>query len=249
MKKYLIVFFLALGVSMFCDAGTAQTRTVLKSQKKGLERHQLNSLKTISAMIKRGDPTSKIQKEFENFIKNSKVKIKPAPYDNRPVVQRIKAAPDSAQLTRTEPKDINAIIQFVLREAYLESLQDLQAFSDKVKYFNELKKAVRDELSKIRKALAEHKRGRRIQKITIKHISLTNERIITRPGRVISTAKEFEDYIKKLEEQLSTIGDDAQLANIDLQNALQKQQQLIQMMSQMSKILHDTAMAAIRKIG
>jgi len=52
-----------------------------------------------------------------------------------------------------------------------------------------------------------------------------------------------------LEESLSTSGDDAQLANIDLQNQLQKQQQTIQTMSNVSKMLHDTAMATIRKIG
>jgi hypothetical protein len=39
------------------------------------------------------------------------------------------------------------------------------------------------------------------------------------------------------------------LANIDLQNQLQKQQQTLQTMSNVSKMLHDTAMAVIRKIG
>ncbi len=55
--------------------------------------------------------------------------------------------------------------------------------------------------------------------------------------------------IGKMEETLSGIGDDAQLANIDLQNMLQKQQQTLQTMSNVSKMLHDTAMAIIRKIG
>ena len=52
-----------------------------------------------------------------------------------------------------------------------------------------------------------------------------------------------------IEAQLSSTGDDAQLANIELQNMLQKQQQTIQMMSNVSKVLHDTALAEIRKIG
>ena len=58
-----------------------------------------------------------------------------------------------------------------------------------------------------------------------------------------ATKDEMESYIKDLDAQLSTIGDDAQLANIDLQNALQKQQQTLQTMSNVSKMLHDTAMA------
>ena len=43
--------------------------------------------------------------------------------------------------------------------------------------------------------------------------------------------------------------EESQLANIDLQNALQKQQQTIQMMSNVSKVLRDTAMLVVRKAG
>ncbi len=51
------------------------------------------------------------------------------------------------------------------------------------------------------------------------------------------------------EEKLQSVGDDAQLANLDMQNALQRQQQALQMMSNIAKTLHDTATAVIRKIG
>jgi hypothetical protein len=59
----------------------------------------------------------------------------------------------------------------------------------------------------------------------------------------------LDNEIQKWEEKLNSIGDDAQLANVDLQNMLQKQQQTLQMMSNISKMLHDTAMAVLRKIG
>jgi hypothetical protein len=36
---------------------------------------------------------------------------------------------------------------------------------------------------------------------------------------------------------------------VDLQNILQKQQQTLQMMSNVSKMLYDTAMSVIRKMG
>jgi hypothetical protein len=49
--------------------------------------------------------------------------------------------------------------------------------------------------------------------------------------------------------KVSTGKDSIQLQNIDLQNTLQKQQQLIQMMSNLLKTLNDTAMSVIRKIG
>ena len=67
--------------------------------------------------------------------------------------------------------------------------------------------------------------------------------------RLRELEEDIHDEIAKYEEELSTIGDDAQLANIDLQNMLQKQQQTLQMLSTISKLLSDTAMAVIRKIG
>jgi len=51
--------------------------------------------------------------------------------------------------------------------------------------------------------------------------------------------------IEVLEKKLQSVGDDSQLANIDLQNQLQKQQQTLQTMSNVSKALHDTAKAII----
>ena len=68
-------------------------------------------------------------------------------------------------------------------------------------------------------------------------------------GDTVKTKAEAEAYVEYLENRLNTIGDDAQLANVDLQNWLQKQQQTLQMMSTISKQLHDTAMAIIRKMG
>ncbi|MHA2395243.1 MAG: hypothetical protein ACXAC0_00925 [Candidatus Thorarchaeota archaeon] len=65
----------------------------------------------------------------------------------------------------------------------------------------------------------------------------------------IDLSEEIDSLVGKWEEKLSEVGDDAQLANVDMQNMLQKQQQTMQMMSQISKMLHDTAMAVIRKIG
>ena len=48
--------------------------------------------------------------------------------------------------------------------------------------------------------------------------------------------------------KLSGVGDDAELANIDLQNVLQKQSQVLQIISNVSKMLHDTAMSVARNM-
>jgi hypothetical protein len=67
--------------------------------------------------------------------------------------------------------------------------------------------------------------------------------------KTCNTKAELQTYIKDLETKLDSVGDDAQLANVDLQNILQKQQQTLQMMSNISKMLNDTALAIIRKIS
>ncbi|MBW8056976.1 MAG: hypothetical protein V3U42_10230 [candidate division NC10 bacterium] len=63
------------------------------------------------------------------------------------------------------------------------------------------------------------------------------------------TPIELKRNLGKLKKGLTAASKDAKLANINLQNALQKQQQTLQTMSNVSKMLHDTAMAIIRKIG
>jgi len=67
--------------------------------------------------------------------------------------------------------------------------------------------------------------------------------------KLLNIPDQLEDYIKGLEDSLQQLGDDAQLANVDMQNALQKQQQTMQMMTNLGKMLHDTALAVIRKVG
>lgn len=75
------------------------------------------------------------------------------------------------------------------------------------------------------------------------------EFITRHADRVDDKIKSLQTGLSVLEDQLATIGDDAQLANIDLQNSLQKQQQALQTLSSITKSMHDTAMATIRNIG
>ena len=112
------------------------------------------------------------------------------------------------------PKDANDLVQWGLRESYVSTTEDLRSYAEKVKFFNEAKKQVRDELHRAREALGE-----------------------------------ADSHIESLEDKLNSVGDDAQLANVDLQNIVQKQQQTLQMMSNISKQMHDTALSLIRKIG
>ncbi|MBA3727300.1 MAG: hypothetical protein H0W86_12925 [Armatimonadetes bacterium] len=169
--------------------------------------------------------------------------------------------------------DPSAQVQAMLRESYLQTTEDLRFYAEKVQYFNQSKKAIRGHLQALRdfdrnaKSAATDrgiewcrpdKKGiAAITKIIAEH-SFTGASgemesalgIPTRlPGPKVKSFGQLEDEIKKWEEKLNAVGDDAQLANVDLQNILQKQQQTLQMMSNISKMIYDTTMSIIRKIG
>jgi hypothetical protein len=139
------------------------------------------------------------------------------------MISQLAAKPSGA------PMDVNALIQYVLRESYVEQNEDLQFHAEKVRYFNNAKRKMRQHLREIR--------------------AIQSQWLGVSGGTSVQPDAEWTTFIQKLEQQLQTVGEDAQLANIDLQSALQKQQQTMQMMSQVSKLLHDTAMAIIRKVG
>jgi vacuolar-type H+-ATPase subunit I/STV1 len=65
----------------------------------------------------------------------------------------------------------------------------------------------------------------------------------------VRAIEDLESELNRYEEELESIGDDEQLADVDLQNMLKKQQQIIEMMSKLSKTLNDMALALIRKTG
>lgn len=49
-----------------------------------------------------------------------------------------------------ESTDVNALVQMVLKESYLETNKDLQFYADKVRHYNDMKEALRDHVSDMR---------------------------------------------------------------------------------------------------
>ena len=164
--------------------------------------------------------------------------------------------------------DINQLIQWVMREAYLDNMEDLRLVATKVRYYNEVKKKIREELTQAREYLANNAVGKNsedvlggpgynyvdVQSADVPEFVDGEPRVRAFPPTTIGdgsavTKGTHENYIKTLEEKLTTMGDDAQLAQVDLQNWSQKQQQTLQLMSNLSKSLHDLSMSVIRKIG
>lgn len=169
--------------------------------------------------------------------------------------------------------DPSALVQQVLREEYLAAMEDARYYAEKVRHHNQKKKAIRDYLralsefevrmgnaardermdpcgrdEKSRAALAKlfDEQAGSYDRDAVACVICVPDRV---PSRSVSDFTELAREIRSWEDRLSELGDDAQLANVDLQNALQKQQHTLQMLSNISKMLHDTALAVIRKIG
>lgn len=117
--------------------------------------------------------------------------------------------------------DLPGLVVYVLREAKKQNDEDVRYQKNRIAELNRKKAVIDKQLNDLK----------------------ANDR------RVKRSDSKLDDQIKKLEAQLQAIGDDAQLANVDLQNTLQKQQQVLQTMSNISKMLYDTAQSVIRKMG
>lgn len=149
--------------------------------------------------------------------------------------------------------DVDALANWVLHQAYLESNRDLEFYADKVKFYNEQKEAAYASKAELERTQAALRRGN-ARAATMRSVVLAET---YRPGvRAVSVGSPKPATVESVTKELqritvlcNTADESSQMANVDLQNALQKQQQTLQTMSNVSKMLHDTAMAVIRKIG
>jgi len=120
--------------------------------------------------------------------------------------------------SRPHAASLPLLVRAVLREAYHESNREVQVFTEKVLFYNDMTESVRREIERIE-----------------------GERSLSPEGE-----GEWDSYHKSLRGWLASIGDDAELANEDLRNALERQQQTLQSLSTVSVALHATALTALR---
>lgn len=166
----------------------------------------------------------------------------------------------------TAGSDILAMMYFVMKESIVQQNEDKKYYLQKLKHYNAISDALRKHLRELAEAsrnLAEKEKDARVSGTGRGNIPTVDMSTIavSPPGPDPGTDNTLrwtrrrmdrgalEEQIRNVKRRLAAVGDDAQLANIDLQNKLQQQQQTLQTMSNVSKMLHDTAMSIIRKIG
>jgi len=120
--------------------------------------------------------------------------------------------------SRPHAASLPLLVRAVLREAFHEANREVQVYIEKVLFYNDMTESVRREIERIE-----------------------GERSLSHEGE-----GEWDSYHKNLHGWLASIGDDAQLANEDLQKALERQEQTLESLSSVSIALHDAGMAVIR---
>lgn len=120
--------------------------------------------------------------------------------------------------SRPHAASLPLLVRAVLRETFHEANREVHVYIEKVLFYNDMTESVRREIERIE-----------------------GERSLSPEGE-----GEWDSYHKNLHGWLASIGDDAQLANEDLQKALERQEQTLESLSSVSIALHDAGMAIIR---
>lgn len=152
----------------------------------------------------------------------------------------------------TRNADINALVQHVLRKTYLETNKDLQFYADKVRQATEKKKsafAYRDELQKAQKQLKQGKT--KTVRVSPPQLAKQGD-----PDRPVITGRVPKDVdVESVVPELAGIvvlcnhaEKESNDANLALQDAMNKQSQTYQTLSNVMKAFHDTAKAMIQNV-
>jgi len=135
-------------------------------------------------------------------------------------------------------------------EAELSAVnKDLAKFTAQVEAIIELKSAVREEISCLQEELMNWPDDGSTREITYSDWIQNADGSFTETQYTKTMTKaEVENLVEKLEALLETMGDQSQMDMLKLQDAMNAQAQLMQMISNLSKMFHDTAMAIVRNL-
>jgi hypothetical protein len=194
-----------------------------QNRNKAFRPGQLAEIKRIGILIGQGVPLSQVQNTWKLLISSDK------------------------------NLDVEKAVSKVMAESKQEAQRKVAVAKERQQFELLLRKTISNEIKNIRQLLLEvNKTNNRAIFIQRKNFELTPDargKILVIEAGTMTTKEDLKHYVYELETQLNKVGDDAQLANVDLQNTLQQQQQLIQMLSNVAKQLNDSAMSVIRKMG
>lgn len=149
-----------------------------------------------------------------------------------------------------DTEDINTVILKVLRDTYQDTLDDLYNLADKVRYYNEAKKMVRDHLYYLRYRRDIQKKA---GKMRIKTLKIKPKYVSGAPPVKVGAAKSFSPKqmkaeISKYENELDKLKESSEDMSLKLQDQMEKGSRMIRLLSSISKSMHDISYSIIRNM-
>jgi len=143
--------------------------------------------------------------------------------------------------------DLYAVARWIMRDAYLVGAPELSARAVQAGASRELHSAIRRYIAELKDALLKFP-GASGAKVTVPLKTVVNGQLAS-SGSKPMTRSELQSHIANMGQESAKAADKSKTDLQNLQNAMQKEAQLLQLLSTVSKMMHDTCMAIIRDVG
>ena len=240
-------------ILLFCNAVSAQ-KTVYTKEYKASE-----------SFYKEAMP--KINIRHVNWIKASAIKVNQQKLSEAQIKTLATNYGNTQQLG---VNDVNALLTLVLQESYYTNTEDIKMYAEKVKFLSEQKQELREwlnilatepttvtryQLNEINVLLLDSVvKENSVTKPTYKN---SNSRVLIKSAKVNSdrqlitqpvSEQEIHKSMAKLEAKIKTLDEMGSLQSLNLQQAMQQQNRIYTMLSNIMKQRHDTQKAMINNL-
>ncbi len=145
--------------------------------------------------------------------------------------------------------DVQLMTKYVMKEAYAKENEGLDLLGGKVRFYQNLRAKLREEMAKVKKATqaVPGDDGPLPEAMRKKQFSMgLNGDVAIREGDEVAAKTGALQYLAELENQLATTNENAEKAALELEDALLKQQPKLKAMSEVSQKLQDAGNAAVQ---
>lgn len=142
--------------------------------------------------------------------------------------------------------DTDALVRYTLQEAVSEAVGAMNFQRLKVKFFDNLMLRIGEEIVRMREIVGIVPLSKKLHKKRFLSGPGPNGEVMVQSGGVMSTEDDLNTYLESLEKQFQLALEDADLAKAELRKGVQKQNQTIQTVEGVSKMLQEIAAPVIK---
>jgi hypothetical protein len=205
---------LSLLIVFFFVSGALGAETSKPSPNVPPNQAQIKQLKDVGALVGRNEPYDKVEKGWKVFLEQSK------------------------------DIDVDTAVDVIMQEATEAAGRSIDPPKKKLQQLNLLKGAVIDELGRAQVLLSESKQRKQKVMINKKEFEVfagEPPKTVVKPGGVISSQAEVEEYIRQLGARQKLIDNDIRGVTTELGNVTQRRQTVLNNLPEIEKKLQETA--------